>query len=83
MPQYADCIATATVVGTTDLNFDTSGHLEIFQLDTSSEVQISSIAKVELPDRAQSLAWGSSGLIACGLPTGAIHFLDSNNVLQQ
>ena len=73
----AEYFATATSAGSTDSDFDTSGYLESFYVDSSSnELTLPSKKKIELPDRVHSLDWGSNGIIASGLPDGSISFVD-------
>ena len=74
--------ATATSAGSTDADFDTSAYLESFYVDSAShDLSMTTKAKIELLDRVHSLAWGSNGIVAGGLPSGAISFIDGSALL--
>lgn len=44
--QFPNLIASGTVAGSLDVDFDTSAHLEIFQVDFSKGILISKFAKL-------------------------------------
>lgn|SRR3990167_4787874 len=84
--EYGTLLAAATSAnGISDSDFNSSSYLEIFNVDTTSQdFNIPVVKKLELPDRVHSLAWGkgsSAGVIACGLPSGAISLVDAASVL--
>jgi len=76
-----------TAAGSTDANFDTSAHLETFDVDLSGkEHTLQPKYKVELPDRVHSITWGAAGaagIIAAGFPSGSISFIDAACVTGQ
>jgi protein transport protein SEC31 len=87
----ANLIATATVDGTIDTNFDTSAHLELFSLDVGSKNEaLRSFSRAPISERVTSLAWGCTGVdpslplgvLAAGSANGTITFWDPSKLTE-
>lgn len=91
LPQ-SPLLAAGTVAGTLGIDFNTSAHLELVQLDLTGQGQQERVlGSTTVPDRFNKLCWGltgtaseaySHGIIAGGLANGTVLLWDPAKLLQ-
>jgi len=71
--EHASLLAAGTVAGAISDNFDSSAHLEVFKLDTSSQSgELSLLGSVQTSERFHRLAWGTKGIENGSMPYGML-----------
>jgi protein transport protein SEC31 len=90
LSQFPAFLAAGTVAGSLDVDFDTSAHLEIMQVDFANKAQLTVVGKASAPDRFNKVCWGLAGvqngtypkgLLAGGLNNGVIGVWNPHKII--